>query len=165
MRFPIHQIRGWNQNAVSMNMWIAAMRLSRWRTWQSSCAMTACNCAGVRRSVIPSGSKRMGRKTPKTPGSMRVGEEVALIGRWRCNGDAARTADWRRIQRIHHDAEMPINPQAQMPKRIDGSGMRAGGVFAGSGAENAGVVNGWLTSMMKGVAGVVVRGGAFVNSK
>ena len=39
------------------------------------------NSAGVKRSKMPSGSNRIGRKTPKIPGSRTVGAGVATLHR------------------------------------------------------------------------------------
>ena len=38
------------------------------------------NSAGVNRSKMPSGSNRIGRKTPKIPGSRTVGDDLAGAG-------------------------------------------------------------------------------------
>jgi hypothetical protein len=47
-----------------------------------------------------------------------------------------------RRQRIHHEQAMPANPHVQMPNRIAGSGLAAGGAFAGKGDKSTGAVNG-----------------------
>src|SRR5258708_23167463 len=99
--------------------------------------MTACNWAGANRSKMPSGSNRTGRKTPNTPGSKEVREHIARIGISMCTGDPARTTALMRRQRIHHEQLMPTNPNAQMPNRIAGSGLAAGGAFANKGDETA----------------------------
>jgi hypothetical protein len=77
------------------------------------------------------------------PGSKNVGEQIVLTGISSGTGDPAPTAARTRRQRTHQAQLIPINPQAQMLKRTEGSGLRA----AGAGAiETIGEVNGSLTS-------------------
>jgi hypothetical protein len=83
---------------------------------------------------------------PKMPGSRRVDEDIALIGSSRFTGDAVRTADLSRRQRIHHEPVMPTNPHAQIPNRTAGRELRAGGAVGKNEAGEA--VNGSLTSSM-----------------
>src|SRR5258706_9301079 len=104
--------------------------------------MTAFHCAVVNRSKIPSGSNSTGRKTPKTAGSRKVGEDIAWTGISRCTGDPARMAARMRRHRIHHAHAMPRNPHAQMPHRIAGSGLASGGTAVNTGEETTGTVNG-----------------------
>src|SRR5579872_741235 len=110
--------------------------------------MTACNWAGVNRSKMPSGSKRTGRKRPNTPGSRRVGEDLARNGITIGRGDPARTVARMRRQRTHHEPVMPKDPQAQTPQRISGSGFAAGGAGANKREETGRAVNGWLTAFI-----------------
>ena len=70
------------------NMWIAAVALS-WRlTWHCSCARTACHWLGVRRSTMPLGHNKTGRKNPTMPCSKRAREsapqreKVYRLGCW-----------------------------------------------------------------------------------
>ena len=85
---PSHHTRGWNQKIASTNIWNAAARLSRRRTCQSSCAITACNCASSRRSEMPSGQTRIGVVIPKIPGS-RVERDnrisIRVVSRTECS--------------------------------------------------------------------------------
>src|SRR5580658_2566572 len=111
--------------------------------------MTACSWSGASRSAIPSGSKRTGRKTPNTPGSMEVREHIVRIGISVRTGDPARTTALMRRQRIHHQQPMPANPHAQMPNRIADSGLEASGGGVDKGDGTGGAVNGWLTSSIK----------------
>src|SRR6202789_1558683 len=120
-------------------------RLSRRRTWQSSCATMAFHCSGVRFSKMPSGTSRTGRKTPKIPGSRKDRDDIARIERPRGSVDPARTAALIRRQRIHHEIEMPMNPHAQTVQRIAGSQLRAGIAVVGIGDETVVTVNGWLS--------------------
>src|SRR5437016_5999559 len=109
--------------------------------------MTAFNCAGVRRSKMPSGNNKTGRKIPKIPGSKRAGGDIALIGASRFTCDPVRTAVRMRPQRTHHEQVMPRNPHPQMPHRNAGKNrFEAAGTGANKGEETAGAVNGWLTS-------------------
>jgi len=82
-------------------MCIAAVRLSRRRTWHISCARTASNWAGVRRSVMPWGSNRTGLRIPNTPGSISTGEDITGIGRSSASGVAPFRAT--RICRQHRN--------------------------------------------------------------
>jgi hypothetical protein len=106
--------------------------------------MTAFNCAGVKRSKIPSGNNRTGRKTPKTPGSTRVAEDITLTDISRCMGDPARTAALMRRQRTHHAQLIPRNPNPQTLARTAGIRLKPGAAGANKGAEAAasGAVNG-----------------------
>ena len=88
------------------------------------------------------GSIRTGRKTPKTPGSIREEEEITLIGISNLTADPTRTATLIRPQRIHHENVMQLNPQSQMPKRIAGSGFISGGAVTGRDTEGTATVNG-----------------------
>src|SRR5664280_2911716 len=99
--------------------------------------MTACSWAGFNRSKMPSGSNRIGRKIPKTPGSQTAGEDIVLIGSSRCKGEPARTVPRMCRQRIHHEQAMPRNPHAQMLHKTAGSGLAAGGTGAHKGEETA----------------------------
>src|ERR1700730_11829156 len=107
--------------------------------------MTACSWPGVKLSKMSLGSTRTGRKTPKTPGSRRVGEDITRIGIASCRGEPTRTAAWIRRQRTHHEQAIPRNPHAHMLNTIAGNGLAAGGT-AGKADESAGPVNGRLIS-------------------
>jgi len=87
----------------------------------------ASTCGGVKRSNMPSGSNRTGRRTPKTPGSNEVGEDTARIGISNCRCDPACTASRMRRQRIHHAPVIPRNPSAQPAKSISGRGLAVSG--------------------------------------
>src|SRR5215469_2022860 len=104
--------------------------------------MTACNWAGANCSKMSSGSNRTGRKTPNTPGSKELREQITRIGISICTGEPARTVALMRRQRTHQEQLMPANPHAQMPIRIAGSGLAAGGAFANKADETVGAVNG-----------------------
>src|ERR1700730_3306897 len=120
--------------------------------------MTACSWPGVKLSKMSPGSTRTGRKTPKTPGSRRVGDDITRIGIASCKGEPARTAAWIRRQRTHHEQVIPRNPHAHMLNRIVGNGLAAGGT-AGKADESAGPVNGRLTaSIMTDNLGAVFSG-------
>src|SRR5436190_24318350 len=80
-------------------MWIAEVKLSRRRTWHSSCAKTASSWCGVRHFSIPSGKSRIGRKNPTTPGSRKPGEERTSTGATIAEEALDRTADRTRSQR------------------------------------------------------------------
>src|ERR1017187_5225247 len=124
---------------------MAAVKLSlRW-TWHNSCARTASNWAGVRCSVMPSGSSKTGFTMPTTPGSRRADEDITGIGRFRSRGVAARRT--ARIWRHGRSQKMtPIAmPQSHTPNRMAGNGFWAGNETADKGAW-AGIVKGWLIS-------------------
>src|SRR5438270_1272029 len=110
--------------------------------------MTASNCAGVKWSTMPSGSIRAGRKTPKTPGSRRVGEATAWIDFPRCMTAPVRTAVLIRRHWNHHPHAMPRNPHAQMADRTAGSELAANSGDADERVPPTGDVNGRLTSSM-----------------
>src|SRR5580658_7071521 len=120
-------------------------RLSRRRTWQSSCATMAFHCSGFSFSKIPSGTSRTGRKTPKIPGSKKDGDDIAGIERPRGSVEPALTAALIRRQRIHHEIEMPMNPHAHTVQRFVGSQLGAASAVARIGDETVVTVNGWLT--------------------
>src|ERR1700731_1746392 len=120
------------------------IRLSRRRTWQSSCATMAFHCSGVRFSKRPSGTSRTGRKTPKIPGSKKDGDDIARIERPRGSVDPALTAALILRQRIHHEIEMPMNPHAHIVQRIAGSQLGGGSAVARIGDDTVAAVNGWL---------------------
>ena len=84
-------------------MWIAAVRLSRRRTWYISWATMAASCAAERRSLMFSGSRSTGRKMPKTPGSSRRGEERT--------GTPASSLDLRRGANRGPDLPPPARPE------------------------------------------------------
>ena len=58
-RAPIHQTIGWNQKTASTAMWIAAVRLSRRRTWQRGDHRGELVCGEY--ESMPSGSRITGR--------------------------------------------------------------------------------------------------------
>jgi hypothetical protein len=69
--------------------------------------------------------------------------DIARIGKPRCNGDAARSADRTRRQRRHHARLCAANPLSHTPNSIPGSRLVAIGTETNSGA-GAGGANGWL---------------------
>src|SRR5260370_22323248 len=95
--------------------------------------MTACNCGGVKRRKMLSGSKRTGRKTPATPGSQTAGEVIVLTGISRCTRGPARRAARMRRQRIHQEKTIAMKPDVKTEKRAAG---RIPAVGSGSGSSN-----------------------------
>src|SRR5580704_3879677 len=79
---------------------------------------------------MPSGSSKMGRKIPKTPGSNRTGLDIARTGRFISNGDAARRAARTRLHRRHHARRLAATPDSHTLSKIAGSRLGAMGVDA-----------------------------------
>ena len=137
-------------------MWIAAVRLSRRRTWQTSCATTAANWSAVRYDRSPSGSRITGRRRPTTPGSSTVGavriSMPAGTGVVAANGVLARTA--ARISRHCRTRRSTIAANPQSPHRKSNGAIHCGcaaAVTIGVGSSHI-AANGALKSRTPGDA-------------
>jgi len=96
---------------------------------------------------------------PKTPGSKRVPEDRAGMGRARFTGAAARMVAARRRQRRSQAEAMARNPQSQTARAMAGIGSAAGLSGCDGGVMGSLTVKGWLamstmTARVGGVDGV-----------
>ena len=91
---------------------------------------------------MPSGSNKTGRKTPHTPGSRRVGEDITLIGARMGKRDAVCKAVRIRRHRTYQRKKTTAQPQNHTAANsaAHGKGVAATGVAA----VVTGNVNGWL---------------------
>src|SRR5712692_9016068 len=91
---------------------------------------------------MPSGTTRTGRRSPKTPGSSRAGDDITLMGRSRSIGDPERTAARiRRHWRVQEKATSK-KPQSQTQRSTVELLPGTAGTFAERAGE-AGGEKGW----------------------
>ena len=91
---------------------------------------------------MPSGRSRTGLRIPKTPGSRRTGEDIAWIGRCKCNGDAARKAARMPRHLLNQERTLLAKPQSHTTNQTAGTRLGVFGATANRGAV-AGGAKGW----------------------
>src|SRR5688572_4186994 len=151
-------------------MCIAAVRLSRRRTWQTSWARTAANWSAVRYDSIPAGRRITGRRRPTTPGSSTVGAVRISIPAGRGVADSHGVLAPTAARLLRHSVTrlnvIAANPQNQTAKST-------GAIHAGCAAAETVVVgsnqiaaNGALKSRAAGDATTALIGtGACCHSR
>src|SRR5258708_6210529 len=104
---------------------------------------------------MPSGSSKTGRQMPKTPGSKRSGQDIALIGRSSRN-NVPPSIIWRiRSHRTAHQKMLAAKPKIHTQKRTSGIrlGLGIGTVAAGTTGKSD-ATKGWLISSITIAIGV-----------
>src|SRR5579862_5275634 len=126
-------------------MCIAVARLSRRRTWHSSCATIAFNCSAVIRSAIPCGNSRTGRNIPNTPGSRSTSEDFTGTGSPRSIACALRTSACIRVHRRPHFIPTATNPAAHASSNNSGIRFVLAAAVSRVAINGAVPPNGWAT--------------------
>src|SRR5262249_9760966 len=124
----------------------AAVRLSRERTGDNSCAKIVSSCWGESVCASPSGSSSTGRKNPKMPGSIAEGDIRTRVGKSNSTGydrlRISRSAAHRFIQRIEIN-RAPTNQTTTIAtgsQRLPGIGV----VDGGAGENDAEMSSTWM---------------------